>query len=148
MPLTNAPSVTCRMILCDAAQAEATGKLHMLGAGWSVLWPPIPATAVALLIQVPWDRTNQVISLVTDLVDSDGHPVTVPGANGEPEPVRATGQIEMGRPPGVKPGTELSASFVVNVPSLPLGFGRYTWRVSIDGEPGDSQSFEVIPLRP
>ena len=41
------------LILCDAAQAES-GKVHMLGAGWSITGSPSAPHAVAVLIKVPW----------------------------------------------------------------------------------------------
>lgn len=59
MPLTRS-QIGFKLILCDAAQTDAaTGKIHMLGAGWTITGSPTAPHAVALMIQVPWDRTNQ-----------------------------------------------------------------------------------------
>lgn len=53
MPLTR-PQVGFKLILCDAAQAAAaTGKIHMLGAGWMLTGSPTAPHTVALMIQVP-----------------------------------------------------------------------------------------------
>jgi len=65
-----------QLILCDAAQADtATGKVHMLGAGWSLTRAPV-THAVVLLAKVPWDRTNQRIPFTLTLRDGDGVDVT------------------------------------------------------------------------
>lgn len=130
-----------QLILCDAAVSDPTGKIHMLGAGWGTCPTPTPPHAVAALIKVPWDRTNQQLSLKFRLVDADGHPVTIETPEGASE-VQAAGQLEVGRPPGVTPGTELGLSFCVNVPSLPLARGRYEWQAEADGVPA-VESFEV-----
>lgn len=63
-----------QVILCDAAQADpGSGKLHMLGAGWSDIGTPTTPHAVAIMIKVPWDRTNQKLPLRLELVDGGGH---------------------------------------------------------------------------
>jgi hypothetical protein len=117
------------LILCDAAQAES-GKVHMLGAGWSITGSPTAPHAVAVLVKVPWDRTNQPMSLKVQLHEADGGPVSVPTAE-EPLHVMAQALIEVGRPPGLAPGSMLDASFAFNIPSLPLAPGRYEWRLTL-----------------
>jgi hypothetical protein len=122
-------AIEVQILLCDAAVADPSGKLHMLGAGWGITSSPTAPHAVAVLVKVPWDRTNQRIPLNLDLLDSDGHPAIV-GDDG-----RATAHseavIEVGRPPGIPPGTPIDASFALNVPSLPLQPGRYEYRLRI-----------------
>lgn len=122
-----ASPVEAQLVLCDAAQAES-GKVHMLGAGWSITSSPTAPHAVAALIKVPWDRANQKLHLRLQLLDSDGHPVNVQSVAG-PVPIRTDAEIEVGRPAGLAPGTMLDASFALNVPSLPLSPGRYEWRM-------------------
>jgi hypothetical protein len=123
-----ASPVEAQLILCDAAQAES-GKIHMLGAGWSITGSPTAPHAVAVLIKIPWDRANQPLSLVLQLLDSDGRSVTLETTDGQ-IPVRSEAKIEVGRPPGIAHGSMLDASFALNVPSLPLAAGRYEWRVA------------------
>jgi hypothetical protein len=122
------------MLLADSAQ-EVGGKLYILGGGWSITGPePLPM-AIALKLEVPWDRTNEQHSLLLELLDEDGSPVLVDGANGEQVPLQVTGQFEAGRPPGIKPGTPIDSALAVNFGPLPLEKGRrYQWRLSIDGE--------------
>lgn len=121
------------MILCDAAQSDASGKLHMLGAGWSITSSPTAPQAVAVLIKVPWDRTNQLLQLRLQLFDADGHPVLLPSAVGQ-EPILVESTLEVGRPPGVPAGSPIAASFALNVQPMPLPPGRYDWRLDLAGE--------------
>jgi len=122
------------MILCDAAVADPSGKVHMLGAGWSFTSSPTAAHAVAVLIKVPWDRTNQQILLTLSLLDSDGGQVSLTPPTGDPQLIGASANIEVGRPAGVPAGTPINATFVLNVPSLPLAVGRYEWHLTISDD--------------
>lgn len=124
-----ASSLEVHLILCDAAQAES-GKIHMLGAGWSITGSPTAPHAVAVLIKVPWDRANQPMSLNLQMLEADGSPVTVATPDGR-LPIAANAKIEVGRPPGLAPGSMLDASFALNIPSLPLAPGRYEWRLML-----------------
>lgn len=129
------------LILADAAQA-AGGKVHMLGAGWSITSSPTAPSAVVGLIKVPWDLANQKIAMSVHLVNEDGRSVRIPGPNGEEE-VQFTADLEVGRPPGLKHGTPIDASFVVNIGPLPLAPGRYTWQLEL-GDDMVSSSFQVV----
>jgi hypothetical protein len=124
--------VKVTMLLADAVQA-AEGKLYILGGGWSIRAPdPVPM-AIALYVQVPWDRTNEEHSWVLELLDADGQPVAV--GEDEEEQVRVEGGFEVGRPPGIKPGTPIDVPLAINFGPLPLEPGaRYEFRLAIDGE--------------
>jgi hypothetical protein len=138
------------MMLADSAQ-EVGGKLYILGGGWSITGPdPVPM-AIALKLEVPWDRTNVKHSLLIELVDEDGNPVIVPGSEDEQVPLQVTGEFEAGRPPGVKPGTPIDSALAVNFGPLPLEPGRrYQWRLSIDGESDEDWTlgFSTRPAGP
>jgi len=123
------------MMLADSAQ-EVGGKLYILGGGWSITGPdPVPM-AIALKLEVPWDRTNEQHSLLLELLDDDGNPFMVEGPEEHGRvPLQVTGEFEAGRPPGIKPGTPIDSALAVNFGPLPLEPGRrYQWRLSIDGE--------------
>ena len=122
------------MMLADAAQA-AEGKLYILGGGWSVTGPTPSPSAIALYIQVPWDRTNVEHSFRFDLIDSDGNAVELETAADVEESITFEGTFEVGRPPGVKPGTSIDVPLAINFGPLPLPpGGRYEWRLSINQE--------------
>jgi hypothetical protein len=122
--------VRVTLMLADSAQ-EVGGKLYILGGGWSVTGPVVPPSAVAVKIDVPWDEANRAHSWVLRLIDEDGMPVLVDADGGE---LRVEGTFEVGRPPGVRPGTPIDVPLAVNFGPLPLRPGtRYVWELSIDG---------------
>jgi hypothetical protein len=133
-----ASPIEATLILCDAAVADPLGKLHMLGAGWSITTSPTGPSAVAALVKVPWDRANTKLSTSLVLVDADGAPVSV----SENQRIGTETIIEVGRPPGLKPGTPLDAALALTVGPLPLPPGRYQWRLTV-AEQEFSVSFEV-----
>jgi len=120
----------------------------MLGAGWRVCGPAMPPHVVAVLVTVPWEDTNRQHRLRLELIDEDGHPAMVPGLTGD-EPMRAEGNLEVGRPPGIPAGMEIDAPFVLNVGGgLPLAPDhRYIWQLWINDETHDEwrQPFFVRP---
>ncbi|HXG75169.1 MAG TPA: hypothetical protein VNJ53_01230 [Gaiellaceae bacterium] len=130
------------ILLADYA-VVADGKLTIVGGGWSQTGPePVPF-GIALLIQVPWDQANTPHTFQVELVDADGAPVSFETDEGEEQPVAFGGDFEVGRPPGIKPGTPLDFPVAVNSTPLPLEPGRYEWRLTIDGE---SRSDWTLPF--
>lgn len=122
------------MLLADAAQV-VEGKLYILGGGWSLTGPRPSPSALALKFDIPWDRANHRYAVLLELLTADAEPVLVPGPAGEDVPVQIEGQVEAGRPAGLKPGTPLDAALAINVGPLPLEPNqRYVWRLTIDGE--------------
>jgi hypothetical protein len=108
------------------------GKLYVLGGGWSVTGPQPAAMAIALKIDVPWDQANTRHTWRLELVDADGQPFQLPDEGG---PVEVEQEFEIGRPPGIKPGTSLDFVVALNVPPLLLKpSSQYAWRLTIDGE--------------
>ena len=119
------------MLLADSVQAVG-GKLYILGGGWSITGPPAQF-GIAILIEIPWDQTNQKHPWKLELLDSDGAAVLVQTPSGE-QPLVFQGELEVGRPPGLKPGTPIAVPLAVNLAPLPLEPGsRYEWRLSIHG---------------
>ncbi len=122
------------LLLADAAEA-VEGKLYILGGGWSITGPEPTPSAIAAYIQVPWDRTNVEHTFRLDLVDIDGGAILLETDDGGEEPVAIEGTFEVGRPPGVKPGTSIDVPLAITVGPLPLPpGGRYEWRLSINQE--------------
>jgi hypothetical protein len=120
------------LLLADHADAVG-GKLYINGGGWNVTGPQALPFAIAMLIEVPWDQTNTKHRVLLELLDADGNEVEV-ASDENSEPVKIASLLEVGRPPGVKPGTPLAVPFAVNFAAIPLEPGaQYVWRLSIDG---------------
>lgn len=130
------------MLLADYA-VVSDGKLTIVGGGWSQTGPEPAAFGIGLLIQVPWDRANTVHSFSVELLDADGGAVAFEADEEEDHAVAFGGEFEVGRPPGLKPGTPLDFPVAVNSTPLPLEPGRYEWRLTIDG---DSREDWTLPF--
>lgn len=115
------------MLLCDAAESVG-GKLYILGAGWSEMFAGNPTNmALAVKLSIPWDHANRPMTIRASLLNEDGGLVDF-GVG----PVTAEGGIEVGRPPRMKHGTPLDASFVLNFPGITLTPGGYVWQLEVD----------------
>lgn len=128
-------------LLCDAAQAVGD-KLYVLGGGWSYVWPaesraPV-MIAIAVHLSIPWSMANQRLSLDARLVTEDGEQVEQEFGD-----VRAEGQIEAGRPAGIRQGAPLAVAFALQFPGLRLDYGGYLWEISIDGSVLSRLPFQV-----
>ena len=121
------------MLLADYA-VVSDGKLTIVGGGWSQTGPDPAAFGIGLLIQVPWDQANTPHTFSVELLDADGSAVSFETDDADDQPVAFGGDFEVGRPPGLKPGTPLDFPVAVNSTPLPLEPGRYEWRLMIDGE--------------
>src|SRR4051794_12497589 len=118
--------VKLTMLLCDHV-AAAEGKLYISGAGWTQIGPGPLATAIAALVEVPWDRTDQRISFTLTLRHEDGQEVMLPGPAGS-EPVAVSGEVEVGRAAGVPDGSPSAVPLAINLPPFPLAPGQgYYW---------------------
>ena len=130
-------------MLCDHAQV-ADGRLFINGGGISRFHGPglPPGTSLAMLMLVPWENTNAPITIDLQLLTQDGQPVPDPGGS----PIHIQVQTEVGRPPGIEPGVPIDLPLTFQVGGLRLPSGRYTWRLSVDGETSQAWqlSFTVI----
>jgi hypothetical protein len=126
------------IILADAAQtAEAEGKAHLLGAGWSQVFGEQPM-AVVIFIEVPWDETNTPMEWRLDLRSADGEVIELQGPAG-PQAISIAGAFEAGRPPGLAKGTPIMQPPIsVSIGPLPLPPGRYEWRFFVNDDSQDS----------
>ena len=131
------------LLLCDHAEA-LNGKLYIHGGGWSILYAANrPATMyLAMIVTFDWNDTNIRHEFLAELLTADGDPVSMPGD--PPVPVRAHAGMEVGRPPGVKPGTSLPAPITFGVGGLVLDVGQYVWHVTVDGRELARKVFEVV----
>lgn len=132
-----------KLILCDAAQADPNGKMHMLGAGWSITGTPTTPQAVAMLIKVPWDHANQRIGGMLQLLDAHGHAVELETSPGKEELIGNEFELEVGRPAGPTHDNMIDAAMAVNIGPMPLPPGRYQWRLDMSDQM-QSVSFTVV----
>jgi hypothetical protein len=123
------------MLLADYA-VVSDGKLTIVGGGWSQTGPEPASFGIALLIQVPWDQANTLHSFTVELLDADGAHVVLETEedDDDDQAVAFGGEFEVGRPPGLKPGTPLDFPVAMNSTPLPLEPGRYEWRLTIDDQ--------------
>jgi hypothetical protein len=121
--------VNADILICDFAEA-LNGKLYILGGGWSQhLGPADVSCTLAVRLSVPWNQANQKHSLAIVLRSEDEVPVVGPEGN----PVALSGDFEIGRPPGLVPGEDLTNTFAYRVENLPLADGGYSFVVEVDG---------------
>ncbi|MEV4382251.1 hypothetical protein [Streptosporangium sp. NPDC049644] len=140
------------LLLCDSAQPDsATGKIHMLGAGWSVTGPAVPAMTIAVFMRLSWDEASSPHEFNLYLVDEDGKSVTTPSPEGG-RPIQFGGSVGLGKAAQVEVDeilqkTGLQTSFTVNVPPPPLNPGHhYKWIFTVNDEELSSIPFSVRPL--
>ena len=129
------------MMLCDAAQSVA-GKLYIIGGGWSqILVAGVPTNmALAVKLGIPWHETNRPIAVRAQLINDDGQPVLDAGGKA----ISADGRLEVGRPPGTRPGTTLDAPIALNFTGIVLQPGGYVWELTIDDHPRARTPFRVL----
>lgn len=126
------------MLLCDFAES-INGKLYIQGAGWNQLLAGQPAAiALAILLEIPWDETNQPHDIKVQLLNEDAEPVTPVGA---PVPLLIEGKVEVGRPPGVKRGSTMNAPLAFKLNGIVLEPGSYRFDLSVGDVPIAVQSF-------
>ncbi|SRR6266545_6351832 len=101
------------LLLANHAEA-VNGLLYVLGAGWTDQWrgvipedtpPPVTHFGIAASVLVPWTETNRPHHLS----------IRIEGEDGAPELGRLEADLEVGRPPGSRPGTDQRAVMAVNV---------------------------------
>ena len=89
------------LILANHVES-VNGLLYISGGGWTThhrVFPPgspplLSHLGLALIIAVPWHQTNQNHNLVIEIRDEDAKPM-----------VNITAQLNVGRLPGMRPGT-------------------------------------------
>ena len=138
------PLVNITLMLADSAQV-ADGKLFILGGGLTAIAAHPQPVAIAMLVDVPWDRANITHEWKLELLDEDGSPVFW-----DDQPVIVGGTFEAGRPAGAQPGPPLRVPMAINFAALPVAPAqRDEWRVSVDGtaEPEWALQFSVHPAQ-
>jgi Family of unknown function (DUF6941) len=129
------------LILADAAQVVG-GKLYLMGGGWDNLTvnAPFPIDqrfAIALGIKVAWSNTNQRHTFEVEIISEDKE-------TEEPKTLmKAGGQFEMGRPPGIMPGQDQRFQIALDGALKIENPGPKTIIVRIEGQEMRRLSFYV-----
>jgi hypothetical protein len=131
------------LVLCDFAQADPSGKVHIIGGNWTVTGPePAPQGLVLFLKGFSQEAIGTAITVRLRLEDSEGTPVRFPGPAG-PQTLLIQGQIELLPNESHIAGDALNAAFTVNVSPLPLAAGGYVWIAEIDEKEVSRAEFRV-----
>lgn len=100
---------------------------------------------LAIKFEVPWDEANQKRDFSVRLLTEDGVSPTLQTASGpQQQTVEATGQFEVGRPAGLRPGTPLDRPLAMNFRAVPLPPGRYVWQIAIEDHVIEQLPFSVV----
>lgn len=101
-----------------------------MGAGWSQFPENTPTNMyLAIKFLIPWSWANDVLTIRASLVGEDSQEPVDAGKG----PVVAEGQLEMGRPPGLRRGTPLDAALVLRFLGTTLPQGSYAWKIELKG---------------
>jgi hypothetical protein len=133
------------MLLCDYAE-EINGKLYVMGGGWSQLFTADAPTnmGLAIKVSVPWDQANRPHDFSVRLVTDDEQSVLT---GDEQQPVELQGKLEVGRPPGLRPGTYLDSAIALNLQNLVLPAGLFHWKAEVDGSEVAHIPFSIFQPR-
>jgi hypothetical protein len=133
------------MLLCDYAE-ELNGKLYVMGGGWSRNFTPGQPSNMALAIKltIPWNEANRPYDINVRLVDHNHEQVT----NDEGNDIGILGKVEVGRPPGLRPGSDLGSALALTFTGLVLEPGAYVWELLIDNKVLESTTFDVVDPNP
>jgi hypothetical protein len=134
------------MLLCDHAE-EINGKLYIMGGGWSkVLTPNTPFNmALAIKISVPWMEANRLHNLTIRLLTEQFEQVKMGGeGQDEGQDIQLAGKVEVGRPPGMRPGSYLDAPIAASFQQLVLSPGIYLWELAVNDRVLKRVPFDVV----
>ena len=131
------------LLLADSADV-VNGKLYVMGGAWTITDAVCKRSAIAIIVEVPWNEANVVHKLKLELVTEDGQNVK----RSDGQSYETGVEFEVGRPAGAKPGVPFVVPLAVNLQNLALRpNSRYLWRCAIDGKTDETWevSFSTRP---
>jgi hypothetical protein len=124
-------------LLADYAEIVG-GKLYVMGGGWDFYRvasePAQVRLAVAVGLRLEWEETNQPQPVTVRVEHEDGA-----------ELARIDGQVNVGRPPNLPPGSTQLAQLAVNLSLNLQQLGGF--RVRINAGTGQSALTRTLPFR-
>jgi len=136
-----------------ANHVEAINNLlYANGAGINRAFVPPGAPApfgvhfsLGVIVEVPWTQTNQSHTLLVELIDADGHSVSVPTGPETSEAFMAEMQFNVGRPPTLEVGEEQTIALAIGMPGLPFpALGQYRFVIRIDQSQESELPFRIV----
>lgn len=137
------------LLLADSAQTDPSGKVHILGGGWSVIGPEPTPSALIIFLRMTLEEAAHRRRFKLRLLDAAGLPVLLSPKDDE-RPIEFDGQLNLpvvapDAPPGGPPG-DVQSNLTLALAPLPLRGGRrYDWVFEIDGDVQARASFVVRP---
>lgn len=141
MNVVNQP-VSIELLLPANHVESQNGLLYVAGGGWTTqnrIIPsggssPVTHMGLALIVAVPWHQTNHTHNLIIDIRDEDANVIA-----------NITAQLNVGRPPGLRPGKiqYVSVGLPMNI-TFPHA-GDYEIIARVDGLDGSERrwAFDV-----
>jgi hypothetical protein len=130
------------LILADAAQVVGN-KLYLMGGGWDKLtvnsaFPADQRCALSLSLRVAWNETNQKHNFEVEIISEDS-------VTEQPRSLmKAGGQFEIGRPPGISPGQDQRFQVALDMTLKIDGPGTKSVVARVEGQEMRRLSFNVI----
>jgi hypothetical protein len=107
------------VFVADNAET-VNGKVYVMGGFWTRILAdqPVPM-AIAAVLQIPYDQTNMKHSFLIRLMTEDGRPYPIDN------PMSMEGEVEVGRPPGMRKGEESNVPLALRAGAVQLAQGGY-----------------------
>ena len=125
------------LMIADAAEVVGN-KLYLLGGGWdrmsvNTAFPLNKQIGIALSFKVPWVETNERHQFEIEVATDDAQTLH-----------KASGEIEVGRPTGIPPGTDQRVQMAATANIRFKQAGQYVIIARIDGEDSKRVGFHVV----
>ncbi|WP_214327831.1 DUF6941 family protein [Nonomuraea sediminis] len=138
------------LLLADAASTDQpSGKVNLLGAGWSLTGPVVPPGAIAGFLRIPWDEAKEQLKFTLRLVDNDREDVRIPVDEGEMRAISFNGNLalqEAQQDGSSDEDVPMNLCFAISLPPLPLTPGHtYEWILEVGAAEVASVRFAVRP---
>lgn len=135
--------IRAHLVLADFAETDSSGKVHLLGGGWTVLSGGPGPHAVVVFLKVSPDQADKAITVTLRLVSKESRVVVEQLGPGGLQQLEITGQVVLNIPPEWDPSVDLDATFTINLGPLLLSAGTYTWVAEIGGKEAAATDFIV-----
>ena len=136
-------NLAVRIFTCaDWAALTQDGKLCIGGGGIDRVFLEsipgnLPTLHLVIRVHIPWGRTLEEHPLSVQVMESDRKPIGPPIDEG---------RVEVGRPPGSRPGDELAMQGIVPIAGYPVpSKGTFFIHLTVSGQLLGLLPFRVLP---